>query len=166
MKKRALITLMLLPALMLFGCKGSGSSPGSVNIDGINSDDLNEFYYTFENINYNACYQRYLFHVVDGQRMFFHEKREKPDDYGWTDENDVTRKGDFVLTDEEWQQFLELIKDGEVKKRTEDVTDGGSGPWMYIYAGKDTVGKEYYFPSYEVRLEFEAFCETLAESGR
>ena len=165
MKKKALLTLMLLPALMLFGCRGSGSGSG-VNIDGINSDDLNEFYYTYENINYNACYQRYLFHVVEGKRMFFHEKRERPNDYGWTDENDVTRKGDFELTDEEWLKFLELIKDGEVRKRTEDVTDGGSGPWMYIYAGKDTVGKEYYFPSYEVRLEFEAFCETLAESGR
>ena len=165
MKKKALITMMLLPAMLLFGCSG-GSGNGSVKVDGIKAEDINEFYYTYENINFNACYQRYLFHVVDGKYMFFHEKRENPGEYGWLDENYTVRKGDFELTDEEWDQFIELIKDGKVVKRQEHLEDGGSGPWMFIYAGTDKVGKEYYFQPADQVLAFEDFCEKLAASGR
>ncbi len=166
MKKKTLITMMLLPAIFLFGCSGTGEKGGSIKIDGIKAEDINEFYYTYENINFNACYQRYLFHVVDGKHMFFHDKRENPGEYGWLSEEYSVRKGDFELTDEEWQTFLEIIKDGKVVKRQENLECGGSGPWMFIYAGNDTKGKEYYFQPSDQVLVFEEFCEKLAESGR
>ncbi|MBQ1629920.1 MAG: hypothetical protein II099_00590, partial [Firmicutes bacterium] len=63
MRKKALITMILLPALLLFGCTGKGTTDetdvDAIKIDGIKAGSINEFYYTYENINYNACYQRY-----------------------------------------------------------------------------------------------------------
>ena len=170
MRKKTLITMILLPALLLFGCAGKGTTDetdvDAIKIDGIKAGSINEFYYTYENINYNACYQRYLFHVEDGKHMFLHDKRERPGDYGWLEEEDSVRKGDFELTDEEWQTFITIIKDGRVVKRQEHTETGDSGPWMFIYAGKDTEGKEYYFQPADQVLVFEEFCENLAESGR
>lgn len=41
MKKRTMITMMLLPALILFGCSGSVNNGGSIKIDGIKAEDIN-----------------------------------------------------------------------------------------------------------------------------
>ncbi len=38
-------------------------------------DDISDFYCTYENINYNAFYQRYCFFTYDGKHFFFHETR-------------------------------------------------------------------------------------------
>ena len=46
-----------------------------------------------------------------------------------------------------------------------EVTDeGSSGPWMFLYwNGDGSLWQEFRFRSYEVRDEFEAFCEKLAK---
>ena len=46
----------------------------------IGLDEITDFYYTEENINYDAYYQRYRFYVEDGKHLFFHETRERKDD--------------------------------------------------------------------------------------
>ena len=47
-------------------------------------DDVTEFCYTEENINYNAFRRRYRFYREDGKYLFYHETRERPDRYGPT----------------------------------------------------------------------------------
>ncbi|MBP3891928.1 MAG: hypothetical protein J6D29_07125 [Solobacterium sp.] len=129
----------------------------------IPQQDIKEFYHTYSNINFNAKYQRYYFYVENGQPMFFHETRERPNDYGFLTEEDTTKKGSFALTKEEWDQFYSLIQNGTVEKRKESNETGDAGPWMYLYWTKDQDQyQEYHFPSYEQAKEFEAFCIELS----
>ena len=129
----------------------------------IRAEDITDFYYTYENINYNAFYQRYRFYTEDGKYMFFHETRERPDEYGPATEEDTTLTGCFDLQEAEWKQFLGYLKDGTVKPRSEDVTTGDSGPWTYLYwTGDESIYQEYSFSSGSMGGEFKAFCESLA----
>ena len=126
--------------------------------------DITDFYYTYENINYNAFYQRYRFYTEDGKYMLYHETREKPDDYGWTTEEDITANGTIELSESEWFDVFELLKDGTVRIRNLSDESGDAGPWMYLY-WKDDQGlyQEYSFSSYETRILFETFCAELAQ---
>ena len=165
-KKLGLFSLCVLTGLLLTGCGSPRGKALTVGAD-IAAGDVTEFYYTYENINYNASYQRYRFYVGEGGNMFFHETRERHDDYGPTTEKDTTLTGDFELTDGEWSEFFELIKDGTVRKRDESFVDGDSGPWTFIYwKGDKSEYQEYSFPSPERRREFERFCAGLAHSER
>lgn len=129
----------------------------------IGRDDITDFYYTFENINYHAKYQRYRFYTEDGAYFFYHETRERPDAYGPTTEADITFSGTAELSGEEWQSFFSYIKGGTVRKRRKTSTAGDSGPWMYIYWKNDrSVCQEYSFVSYESCKDFEAYCAYLA----
>ena len=130
----------------------------------VSIDGIDDFYYTYENINYNAFYQRYRFFTDNGKYMFFHETRERKDDYGPADESDTTKKGEFELTKQQWSDFYDLIREGRANERNEIVEDGDSGPWMYIYSKKLVEeGYEYHFASYDARLKFEDFCASLAD---
>nr|MCR5212545.1 hypothetical protein [Lachnospiraceae bacterium] len=132
----------------------------------IKENDINEFYYTKENINYDAYYLRYLFYVKDGKHIFFFEERERKGDYGPTSEADVKAKAEFELSDDEWSEFISIINGGEVKAREENIETGGSGPWTYLYwSGDKDKYQEYSFESYGARVGFESFCEELAEKG-
>ena len=83
---------------LLCGC--SADKTETITNRNIPVQDITEFYYTYENINFNAFYQRYHFYV-DGERyMFHHETREKPNGYGWTTEEDITKSGTFELSPE------------------------------------------------------------------
>ncbi|SEL02600.1 hypothetical protein SAMN04487770_10564 [Butyrivibrio sp. ob235] len=132
----------------------------------ISEDEINKFYYTIENINYDAYYLRYLFYVEDGKHMFFFEERERKDDYGPTTEEDTIAEAEFELSDDEWSDFVETIKGGLVKARDDNPEDGGSGPWTYLYWSEDEDKyQEYAFKSQGARKEFETLCEVLAEKG-
>lgn len=130
----------------------------------IPAGDVTEFYYTYENINFDAFYQRYRFYTENGACLFYHETRERPKQYGPTTEQDITASGTVTLTAEEWNHFLELLKDGTVSKRGDSAESGGSGPWTYLY-WKGDKGKyqEFAFASYGDRTAFEEFCISLAE---
>ena len=55
------------------------------------------------------------------------------------------------------------LKGGTVKSRSEEVLDGDSGPWMYLYLkGGDPEGLEYVFRSIAMQNAFVEFCKTLA----
>ena len=126
--------------------------------------DITDFYYTYENINYNAFYQRYRFYVEDGKYMFFHETRERPNDYGWTTEEDRTAYGSLELTGQEWLDAMTLLKDGKVSKRSDSAESGDSGPWTYIYWKNDkSVIQQYDFAGYGARTAFEEHCAELAK---
>ena len=96
--------------------------------------------------------------------MFFFEERERKDDYGPTTKEDTIAETEFELSDDEWSEFLGLIKGGEIRAREDDPEAGGSGPWTYLYwAGDKDIYQVYSFESQGSRKEFESFCETLAE---
>lgn len=170
-KKTALMACVLSSLLLLSGCGQvfnlfvNGEGTMIVGKD-IKENDINEFYYTKENINYDAYYLRYLFYVKDGKRMFFFEERERKGDYGPTSEADVKAKAEFELSDDEWSEFISIINGGEVKAREENIETGGSGPWTFLYwSGDKGKYQEYSFESYGARVGFESFCEELAEKG-
>lgn len=158
MKKKPII-IGALSGVLLTGCKSEYIVGKDIKVD-----DLTDFYYTYSNINYNAFYQRYRFFVEDGKHMFFHETRERENDYGPATEKDTTLTGTFELTDEEWTSFFDLLKDGTVIKRTEQTSSGDSGPWMYLYWKNDKSEiQEFTFASYSIQQSFKSFCEGLAQ---
>lgn len=124
--------------------------------------DISEFYYTCENINYNASFLRYKFSVNDEKYVFEYEIREKKGDYGPTDENDIIKKGTYELSNDEKNEFILFLKDGEVSLRKASIKTGETGPWMYLY-WKNDKGKYqvFNFPSYAMKTEFEKFCTEL-----
>ena len=131
----------------------------------IKADDITEFYDTYYNMNFNALYQRYYFYAKDGKHYFYHEKRERKNDYGPLDEKDITESGTIELSDEEWNAFFEYIKDGTVIAREESADTGDSGPWYYLYWNKDKGNiQQFSFVSYEKKNEFEQFCLSLKQN--
>ena len=131
--------------------------------DDIALNEIKEFYYTYENINYDACYLRYQFYNENSKHMFFFEKRERPNDYGPATEKDTTAKGTIELTDEQWSEFCEFVKGGIVKKRGDNADSGGSGPWLYLYwKGDKDKYQEFTFESVSKELEFEDYCSELS----
>ena len=164
MKQSLGVVLMISCFLFLFGGCGKNTEE-TVTDREIPIDDVSEFYYTIENINYNAFYQRYHFYKEDGKYMFHHETRERPGDYGPTTEEDITISGTFELSDAEWNEFLAFLKDGTVSAREDSGETGSSGPWMFLY-WKNDKGKyqAFEFPSYDTRTQFEQFCSSLAQT--
>ncbi|MCR5507072.1 MAG: hypothetical protein K6F34_00120 [Lachnospiraceae bacterium] len=169
MKKSIFITIILMLAVFSAGCKekeepetmhlpGSGKTVGK----DILMEDITDFYYTEENINYGAYYQRYRFYVEDGKHMFFHETRERKDDYGPCTEDDTTLKGTAELTDEQWSQFYDLVNGGTVKARSDSADSGDTGPWLYLYWTDDkSKYQEFSFDSYNTETRFVDYCISL-----
>ncbi len=156
----------LCAVLLSGGCteKEDAQMPAEITNMNIPAGDVTDFYYTYENINYNAFYQRYRFYTEDGKYMFFHETRERPGNYGWTTEEDVTASGNFEIGADGWAEVMELLKDGTVKEREEEVESGDSGPWLYIYwKGDADRYQEYTFASYGDQKAFEEYCGKLAK---
>lgn len=173
MKKTMMPLLCILLGMILISCgkgsQGTGPAVPAANEDqtGPKEENFMDFYYTVENINYNAFYQRYRVYEEDGKHMFFHETRQVEDDYGPATEKDTTLKGSFELTDEEWKEFLGLLERGNASPREEDPVDGDSGPWLYLYLKDgDPEGYEFSFSSYGDLKEFEDWCARLAGEGR
>ncbi|MCR4585825.1 MAG: hypothetical protein K5686_08905 [Lachnospiraceae bacterium] len=130
----------------------------------IAKEDITEFYYTEENINYNAFYQRYRFYVEDGKHMFFHETRERNNEYGPCTEKDVTKTGTIELTEDQWSEFFGYVNNGIVKAREDSAESGGSGPWLYLYwTGDRSKYQQFSFDSYDSETKFEEFCKLLAQ---
>ena len=176
MKKIFWLGLIIVPALMFKALKDNDSDKDSDNEDlilnegeyavGVNiaPAEIDEFYYTFENINFNASYLRYRFYNRDGKHYFFYEKRERPDDYGPTDENDVTSKGDLQISDKKYAELISFLKKGIVTAREISDAVGDSGPWTYLYWQHDEdVYQQFTFVSYEAKEGFERFCADLME---
>ncbi len=170
-KRIFIIFSVLLLGLLMAGCE-SGKEQETVSIlrsdkivgKDILIEDITDFYYTEENINFDAFYQRYRFYAEDGKYYFFHETRERKNDYGWCTEEDTTLIGTLVLSEEQWSAFYEIIKDGIVEKRKDSADAGGSGPWYYLYWKNDkSKYQEYSFASYENEKKFEEYCISLRE---
>ncbi|MBR4758567.1 MAG: hypothetical protein IK078_00265 [Lachnospiraceae bacterium] len=170
MKKILKLTICILLFVLLTGCGESEeadtmpifSNAKTVGKD-IQKEDITDFYYTVENINYDAFYQRYRFYVEDGKYFFFHETRERKNDYGPCTENDTTKTGTVELTEDQWSGFYELVKGGAVKAREESSDSGGTGPWLYLYWTNDKAKyQQFSFASYATEEKFVKFCEALA----
>ncbi len=139
------------------------SSDDEMTVGGdITIEDITEFYYTKENINYDAYYQRYKFYVEDGKHMFFHETRERKDDYGPCTEEDTTLIGTIELSDDQWSDFVALVIGGTVKEREDSADSGSEGPWLYLYWTNDE-GKyqQFAFDTYNDEAKFEELCLSL-----
>ena len=100
-------------------------------------EDITEFYYTYENINFNAFYQRYRFYRENGKYMFCHETRNKPGEYGPATEKDITSAGTIELSADDWDNFSEFLKDGTVSAR-KDSGESGSSALGCLSTGKTT----------------------------
>ena len=168
MRKIKSIKGVLLIMLSLFLFSGCGKeTKETITNRNIPAEDITEFYYTVDNINYDAFYQRYRFYIEDEKYMFYHETRERPGEYGPATEEDITNSGTFELSDAEWKDFLSYLKDGTVSARKDNAESGDSGPWTFIYWKKDKGKYQVFdFSSYEVRDEFVEFCSALALKER
>lgn len=176
MKKILIIVLAVMAAGILIGC-AAASKPAKVNdpddkgeimVVGkdIIEEDINEFYYTIENINYDAYYLRYKLYNEDGKHMFFFEERKRPDDYGPTTEEDTVAKCEFDLSDKEWSRFYEIISGGEVTARGDDPETGDEGPWTYLYwTGDEGDIQQYSFESEKKMAAFKKLCERLVKKN-
>ena len=174
MKKIIILLICVLVGLLMAACQPEEEPDMSDNdfgallnekIEGtkVHLGDVNDFYYTYEWVGYNAEYQRYRFFVEDGKYKFYHEARKIEGDYGWASEKDITSQGTVELTEDEWAQFLGTIRTGELKKPKESLEDGDSGPWLYLYYQKrnKTERMEFSFTDDESRTAFGELCETL-----
>ncbi|MBR1659964.1 MAG: hypothetical protein IJ705_06570 [Oscillospiraceae bacterium] len=162
MKRLLCLVLAGLGLLPLCACGRQGTGEGLTNMN-IPAGDVTEFYYTYENINYGAFYQRYHFRAEDGKIIFRHETRERPHGYGPTTEQDVTASGTAELTEAQWAEVLALLKDGSVSRRTDGADSGSAGPWTYIYwKGDRDLYRKYEFPGYAEMRAFEDYCAALA----
>ena len=101
MKVMRIMTLLSLAGLLV-GCAGEKIVGKNIGID-----EISEFYYTYDNINYNAFYQVYHFYVEEGRHMFFHETRQVEDGYGPATEKDTVKSGTIELSDEQWEEFFD-----------------------------------------------------------
>lgn len=172
LKRFYIILAVFLFGLLLAGCNNGKEqetvsllSGGKIVGKDILIGDINDFYYTEENINYNAFYQRYRLYVEDGKHYFFHETRKRENDYGWCTEEDTTLIGTIELTDEQWSDFYEIIIDGTVEKRKESADAGDSGPWYYLYWENDKSKYQVYsFASYDKEKAFVDYCLLLVSS--
>ena len=156
----------MLCCMTLFSGCGKGTKETITNKK-IPLDDVTEFYYTYESINFNAYLQRYRFYREDGKYMFRHETRVRPGKYGPPTEEDITNSGTFELTAEEWKDFLTYLKDGTVSAGKDSAESGGSGPWTFIYWNNDKGKYQVFeFPNYDAMDRFEGYCYSLARAER
>ena len=174
MRKPLLIITGIILGIMLTAC-GAEEDTGKVSLfskemtvgTDIAFDDITDFYWTEENINFNAYYQRYRIYVEDGKHLFFHETRERKDDYGPCTEEDITQSGTIELSEDQWSQFCELVYGGTVRAREESVDDGGKGPWLFMYWRNDkSKYQQFSFESYGTEARFEEFCLSLASEDK
>ena len=161
MRKYYILLILISIVTIFIGCENREDKEMVVGTD-IVIEDITDFYYTKENINYDAYYVRYRFYVEDGKYMFFHETRERKGEYGPCTEEDTTMKGAFELSAPLWSKFTDLVRGGTVKKREETADAGGSGPWTFLY-WKDDQSKyqQFSFDTYETEKKFEEFCVSL-----
>ncbi|MBR2644223.1 MAG: hypothetical protein IKD54_02930 [Clostridia bacterium] len=174
MKKILAFTMCLMTAFSFFGCRGrtnTGTNGKTYKIprDGvcvvgrdIEQEDITEFYFTISTSTCPAFYQRYRFYTENGKYYMFHETR-KGEEWPLT-EKYTTKIGTVKLTDAQWNEFYEFLKDGRVTARSEHLEDGASGPWMYLYWPGDCGDyQEFSFAQSGMKLSFEDFCESLCE---
>ena len=163
-KQTIAIVLAALASASLIGCGGTDpEADGFIYASGAKADGLYEFYYTYENINYNAEYLRYRFYIEGGVPYFYFEKRERPNDYGPATEEDITAKGTVKLSEEQWKIFAEFIEEGKDSPRKDSAESGSRGPWTYIYWQKNPdKQREFSFASRDRLSEFEKFCAEMA----
>lgn len=164
--KKIIITVLCVAVIVLIILFLSGMVGRKSYVVGkdIKAEDITEFYFTEASSTYPPEYQRYKFSADNGKYVFTHEKREG-DRFPLTEE-DVTVTGSFEMTKDQWDCFLELIRDGEVEKRKEAVSSGASGPYVYLYWKKDrSVYQKFSFCSYEKMQAFSDFCDELTDNS-
>ena len=154
--------LTVLLALTLGLVPAAGQAEMTVG-EAITAGDITDFYYTYSTSTYPPLYQRYRFYAEDGKKFFFHEGREGGN---WPQtEEDVTLSGTVELTEADWAAFYACVSGGRAAPRSEEVLDGDSGPWMYVYwTGDEGIYQEFTFASLEKRGEFEDLCADLAQN--
>ena len=161
---KGVLSVMLCMAL-LCGCGKTARE--TVTNRKIPVEEITEFYYTVENINYDAFYQRYRFYKEDGKYMFQHETRERPGQYGPATKEDITNSGTFELSGAEWKDFLTCLKDGTVSAIKDSGESSSSGVWTFIYWKKDKGRyRVFEFPDYETRVRLEEYCSLLSQAER
>ncbi len=154
--------LLLFAVLLLCGLAAGSRAEMTAGTD-ITPEDVTDFYYTCSASTDPPFYLRYRFCVEDGKRLFYHEIREGG---GWpqTEEN-ITLSGTVELTETDWAAFFACIRGGKVSTRSDELQDGDSGPWMYLYwTGDKGQYQEFSFASLGKRLEFEELCSRLAQN--
>ncbi len=152
---------LLLLVLMLC-CLASAQAESAVGTE-IGPEDITDFYYTVDASVYPPFYQRYRFWQEDGKKWFFHETRQG-EEWPLTEEHTVF-SGTLEVSPETWSAFFSCLEGGTVRERSEEVLDGDSGPWTYLYwKGDEGKYQEFSFPSYGGRLAFEKLCSDLAQN--
>ena len=166
----ALVIAFIAVLAVIFGVSGIKLIPkliagkGTLRVENtIASDGINEFYYTLATSSYPPQYQRYRFYRQDGKFFFYHEKREGR---SWPlREEHITVSGTVELSQTEWNEFYDLIKNGKVKNRKSNTASGGSSVDLYLYWDGDcSKYQQFDFGSINERTSFEELCCRLADS--
>ena len=162
-RTRNILFLIVLVVCLMLGCVGCAGMRENIVGKKITENKFKDFYYTYATTVNPPEFQRYRFYMENGKAFFYHEKREGNNVF--LTEDDITISGTKELSSEEWDVFWRLINGGCVTKRSENVSSGNSGPWLYLYwDGDKDICQEFAFKEYETVYEFEMFCEGLVES--
>lgn len=158
MKIAAIIAVAALAvAIYLIFCRDR-----TLRVAQIGEARFRDFYFTYASTTDPPKFQRYRIYADGEGRYFYHEKREGHKVF--LTEDDITISGTIGMTDEEWQKFWAIIKDGTVSERTEDTRSGGSGPWLFIYWDGDGDTKQVLdLAEPAAAMELEKLCEELKE---
>ena len=84
---------------------------------------------------------------------------------GTLTDGSIVSSGTVRLTEAQWGEFFELLKDGTVVKRGGSADSGSRGPWLYLYwTGDKSQYQQFSFDSISTRRAFEDLCAELAQS--
>ena len=126
-------------------------------------EDVTDFCYTEDASTYPPFCLRYRYYTENGRKLFYHETRQG-EDWPLTEE-DIIFSGTAEMTDEDWAAFLNCLQGGTVSARSEEVLDGDSGPWLYLYwTGDEGRVQEFSFASPQKQADFAALCRELAQN--
>ena len=157
-KRRMAVWLVL-----LLSCLTMAAGAEFIGGTDISKDDIRDFYSVYDTPCAEAVYQKYWFYAENGSKFFNHESRQGGS-WPLTEENTVA-SGTIELTEEQWDGFFKLLRDGTVSEPDDEVVDGDSGPWTHLYwTGDEGRYREFTFASYEKLLRFAEYCCQLAQN--
>ncbi|MBE6888323.1 MAG: hypothetical protein E7484_07940 [Ruminococcaceae bacterium] len=159
------VTVLIAAAVIIAAvvCLGFAKNKRELTVaTDIPMDKITEFYYTESSSANPPYYQRYRFYTEGDSLWFYHETRQGSH---WPlTEKDVTKQGTVQLTQQQIQQFSQLVAGGRVTKRTDTDESGDKGPWMYIYwDGDKGMYQQFSFADYSAQSGFESFCRQLGD---
>ena len=159
----AVIAIVVLAAVLCAVLSACGVFRTALRVGrDIAPEAITAFYSTEASSTDPPYYRQFRFWTENGKYFFAREVREGSH---WPlTEEDITVFVEKELSEQERAELLQCLDGGTVTKRTEDISAGGSGPWLYLYWNGDRGKYQVFtFSDNEKAAAFGAFCTALAE---